>query len=184
MAQNPFQTAAPGEEVELDPLACPDLADLPDGVPCLSVEDLVPFFRARLLEGIPYTQISPRVVVSVNPYQPIHATSDRALVDWRSEYADLGTEGIRGTLGPHVWAIAQKAYYHMSRTGQDQAIVLTCVDATGHRLPTERRLKLICLCDLMQRRDGRRQDRVGAPDHKGSAQPRSPVSGQEGRQAH
>ncbi|GAA5975793.1 hypothetical protein JCM10908_005282 [Rhodotorula pacifica] len=131
MAQNAFQPSAPGAKVELDPLACPDLADLPDGVPSLSVEDLVPFFRARLLEGIPYTQISPRVVVAVNPYQPIHATSDRALVDWRTEYADLGTEGIRGTLGPHVWATAQKAYYHMSRTGQDQAIVLTGETGAG-----------------------------------------------------
>lgn len=46
------------------------------------------------------------------------------LADWSAEYADCGTEGIRGRLTPHVWAMSGKAYYYMRRTGQDQTIVL------------------------------------------------------------
>ena len=46
------------------------------------------------------------------------------LADWSAEYTDCGTEGIRGRLTPHVWAMSGKAYYYMRRTGQDQTIVL------------------------------------------------------------
>jgi hypothetical protein len=127
MATNPFSTPRMEHTVELDPVAVPDVADLPPSIPSLSTDELVPLLRARLLEGLPYTNITPRVVVALNPFQFVHANSDQALTEWRSEYADCGTEGVRGTLGPHVWATAQKAYYHMSRTGQDQAIVLRFV---------------------------------------------------------
>lgn len=127
MSNNPFKSPALGNEVELDPISCPDLASLPPSIPSLSTDDLVPFLRARLLEGLPYTHITPRVTLAVNPFQFVHATSDQALADWRAEYADTGADGVRGRLGPHVWATAQRAYYHMCRTGQDQAIVLRCV---------------------------------------------------------
>ncbi|GAA5852425.1 hypothetical protein JCM9279_001197 [Rhodotorula babjevae] len=146
MPSNPFATPKLGQTVELDPLEVPDLADLPPGVPRLSTDDLVPLLRARLLDGLPYTSLSPRVTVAVNPFQFVHATSDQALADWRAEYTDCGSEGIRGRLGPHVWATAHKAYYHMTRTGQDQAIVLS--GETGSGKSESSRLMLKALIDV------------------------------------
>ncbi|BGP14296.1 hypothetical protein JCM10213_007731 [Rhodosporidiobolus nylandii] len=143
---NPFSTPRLQSTVELDPVAVPDLTDLPPSVPSLSTDELVPLLRARLLEGLPYTAISSRAVVALNPFQFVHANSDQALTEWRAEYADCGSEGVRGTLGPHVWATAQKAYYHMSRTGQDQAIVLS--GETGSGKTETSRLLLKALIDL------------------------------------
>ncbi|GAA5861276.1 hypothetical protein JCM8547_008542 [Rhodosporidiobolus lusitaniae] len=157
MASNPFATPRLGT-VELDPVAVPDLTDLPPSVPSLSTDELVPLLRARLLEGLPYTSLTPRVVVAANPFQFVHANSDQALTEWRSEYADCGSEGVRGTLGPHVWATAQKAYYHMSRTGQDQAIVLS--GETGSGKTETSRLILKALIDLAAPPSGKKGSKL------------------------
>ncbi|GAA6027812.1 hypothetical protein JCM8097_001730 [Rhodosporidiobolus ruineniae] len=159
MAANPFATPRLGT-VELDPVAVPDAADLPPNVPSLSTDDLVPLLRARLLEGLPYTNLSSRVVVALNPFQFVHANSDQALAEWRGEYADCGCEGVRGTLGPHVWATAQKAYYHMSRTGQDQAIVLS--GETGSGKTETSRLILKALIDLAAPSSGKKGAKLTA----------------------
>lgn len=107
----------------VDPLALSDVTDLPQGT-VLTADDFLSFVRARFLEGLPYTAISPRLLVAVNPQQYVIANSDSALADWGVEYADCGTEGVRGRLGPHTWGMSGRAYYYMRRTGQDQAIVL------------------------------------------------------------
>ncbi|BGP30551.1 hypothetical protein JCM10296v2_002306 [Rhodotorula toruloides] len=143
MSNNPFKSPAMGTEVELDPISCPDLTDLLPSIPSLSTDDLVPFLRARLHEGLPYTHITPRVTIAVNPFQFVHATSDQALADWRAEYADTGADGVRGRLGPHVWATAQRAYYHMRRTGQDQAIVLSGETGSGKTETSRQVLKAL-----------------------------------------
>ncbi|BGP46627.1 hypothetical protein JCM10450v2_002474 [Rhodotorula kratochvilovae] len=158
MASNPFATPKMGQAVELDPLEVPDLTDLPQGVPPLATDDLVPLLRARLLEGLPYTFLSPRVVVALNPFQFVHATSDQALADWRTEYTDCGSEGVRGRLGPHVWATAQKAYYHMTRTGQDQAIVLS--GETGSGKTESSRLLIKALIDIAAPPSGKKGSKL------------------------
>ncbi|GAA5998220.1 uncharacterized protein JCM10292_001051 [Rhodotorula paludigena] len=155
---NPFVT--PNPQVELDPVEVPDLAALPPGIPPLATDDLVPLLRARLLEGLPYTFVSPRVVVALNPFQAVHATSDQALADWRAEYADCGGDGVRGRLGPHVWAAAQKAYYYMSRTGQDQAIVVS--GETGSGKSETSRLLLKSLIDLAAPPAGKKGSKLTA----------------------
>jgi chitin synthase len=125
MSNNPFAgaMAAKGGEEVIDPLALSDVTDLPDST-VLTPDEFLPILRARFLEGLPYTAISPRLLVAVNPHQYVVTNSDATLVDWGLEYADCGTEGVRGRLGPHVWAMSGRAYYYMRRTGQDQSIVL------------------------------------------------------------
>lgn len=108
----------------LDPLALSDVTDLPNET-VLTPDDFVPLLRARFLEGLPYTAISARLLIAINPQQYVIANSDSTLADWGIEFADCGTEGVRGRLGPHTWAMSGRAYYYMRRTGQDQAIVLT-----------------------------------------------------------
>lgn len=118
----PAMPHVPSTTGGIDPLL-PDLTSLPLSF-TPSSDDILSILRARFLEGLPYTSISPRVLVSVNPYQFIQANSDAALVDWGTEYADCGRGGLRGKLGPHVFAMSNQAYYYMRRTGQDQTIML------------------------------------------------------------
>ncbi|SCZ93412.1 BZ3500_MvSof-1268-A1-R1_Chr6-3g08643 [Microbotryum saponariae] len=120
----------PQAEVVIDPLELGDITDYSGTTP-LGPNELVPILRARFLEGIPYTAISPRVLVAVNPHQHIHANSDATLLDWAAEYADCGSEGVRGRLGPHIWALSGRAYYHMRRTGQDQVVILSGETGSG-----------------------------------------------------
>lgn len=109
--------------VEIDPLNLSDLSDLPPSI-TLTPDDVLPILRARFLDALPYTSVSPRVLIAVNPHQLVQSNSDAALGEWAAEFADCGTEGRRGRLGPHVWATSGKAYYYMRRTGQDQTILL------------------------------------------------------------
>lgn len=123
MSNNPFRASMGRKEEVIDPLALSDVTDLPTST-VLTADEFLPILRARFLEGLPYTAISPRLLVAVNPHQYVVTNSDSALVDWGVEYADCGTEGVRGRLGPHVWATSGRAYYYMRRTGQDQTIIL------------------------------------------------------------
>lgn len=113
----------PSGEVEIDPLRLNDLSDLPPTA-SLTADDILPILRTRFLEGLVYTDLSPRVLVALNPYQFIQTNSQAVLADWSAEYSDSGNAGVRGRLGPHVWALSGRAYYYMRRTGQDQTIVL------------------------------------------------------------
>lgn len=110
-------------DVEVDPLVLSDLIDLPLGS-TLSADDILPILRARFLEGLPYTSLSPRVLVSVNPHQQIQANGEASLKEWNAEYKDCGENGIRGALTPHIWEMSGRAFYHMRRTGQDQTILV------------------------------------------------------------
>ncbi|GAA5929616.1 uncharacterized protein JCM15063_004203 [Sporobolomyces koalae] len=151
--------AASAHVVELDPINFPDLTDpLPSGLPPLSIDDLVPILRARFVEGLPYTNLSPRLTVSLNPHQFIQLNSDQSLLEYSAEYADCGSEGVRGRLGPHVWATAHKAYYYMRRTGQDQSIVLS--GETGSGKTETGRMILKALIDLAAPAPGKKGSKL------------------------
>lgn len=85
----------PSSALEVDPISTNDLCELPAVTP----EDVLRILRARALEGMPYTQVSPRLLVSVNPHQYVQANSDAVL----AEYRDYGTDT---TLEPHIWVSA------------------------------------------------------------------------------
>lgn len=117
-------TASPSGHIDIDPISLHDLTDLPTNS-TITADDILPILRARFLDGLPYTAISPRLLISVNPQQFIQANSEAVLMDWGAEYRDCGLEGMRGTMEPHLWGISGRAYYYMRRTGQDQTIVVT-----------------------------------------------------------
>ena len=110
-------------ELKLDRSMLNDLTDLPAEA-CVGADELFSILRTRFDEGLIVTQISPRVLVALNPFQLTESHGVAAHTDWSAEYADCGAEGLRGRLGPHLWSISSKAYYYMRRTGQDQTIVL------------------------------------------------------------
>lgn len=111
-------------DIEVDPITLSDLTELPIQ-PSLSPNDVLPILRARFLEGLSYTLISPRVLISVNPHQYAPVNSDVVLAEWNREYKDCGHDGLRGGLTPHIWEMSGRAFYYMRRTGQDQTIVVS-----------------------------------------------------------
>lgn len=155
-----FVMASHQDEV-IDPITLSDVTDLPVST-SLTTDDFLPVLRARFLEGLPYTAVSPRLLVSVNPHHFVQVNSDAVLVDWATEFADCGTEDVRGRLGPHVWAMSGRAYYYMRRTGQDQTIVLRSVQLPVSSEPALRVTNASCSprphFRSLQRRDGFRQD--------------------------
>ncbi|KAL8293373.1 hypothetical protein RQP46_000074 [Phenoliferia psychrophenolica] len=138
----PFPAQAQAE-VDVDPVKVHDIAELP-ATP--SADDLLQILRSRFDDGILFTEISPRVLVAVNPLQEGLSTNDDALRSWSEEFADTGTSGVRGRLGPHLWAVSGRTYYYMRRTGQDQTIVLS--GETGSGKSESGRLLIKSLVDL------------------------------------
>lgn len=122
-ARDPFGSPSSGE-VELDPLHLSDLTELSSGV-SLSADEVVPVLRARFNDGLIYTQLSPSVLISVNPNHFVQSGSDAVLEDYLVEFDDCGSLGVRGRLGPHLWSISNRAYYYMTRTGQDQTVLFS-----------------------------------------------------------
>jgi len=121
-ATDPF--GSPHDEVVVDPLGTSDLTELSASV-SLTADELVPLLRARFLDGLIYTQLSPSVLISLNPNHFVQSGSDAVLEDYLVEFDDCGTLAVRGRLGPHLWSISNRAYYYMTRTGQDQAIIFS-----------------------------------------------------------
>ncbi|KAL8280137.1 hypothetical protein RQP46_007467 [Phenoliferia psychrophenolica] len=150
---------AGGQEVDIDPLALNDLADLPTQA-SPSADDLLPILRARFDDGLLYTDLSSRVLVAVNPYAQTESSSLAVLADWSAEYADCGTEGVRGRLGPHIFATSGKAYYYMRRTGQDQTIFLS--GETGSGKSESARLLIKSLIDLSSPPPGKKGSKLAA----------------------
>lgn len=107
--------------VEVDPLALNDLTDLPNTP---TADELLSIIRARFNDGLLYSDLSSRVLVSVNPFQDDQSSSAAVRADWTAEYGECGNEGVRGRLSPHLFGTSNKAYYYMRRTGQDQTILL------------------------------------------------------------
>ncbi|KAM0754954.1 translation initiation factor IF-2 [Meredithblackwellia eburnea MCA 4105] len=140
-----YQHPQAGGEVEVDPLALHDLADLPSTA-SPSSEDVLPILRARFLEGILYIGLSSRALVAINPYQQSESTSREILAQWSAEYSDSGADGVRGRMGAHVWEMSGRAYYHMKRTGQDQTLLLS--GETGSGKSESGRLLMKSLIDL------------------------------------
>ena len=104
----------------------------------LTDDTLVSCLRERFMTDSIYTAVGTNSLVVVNPHKYVGANSDSVLYKYSAEYADLGLwdgllagegENVEGgakkTLPPHIFQLANNAYYHMRRTGQDQCIVFT-----------------------------------------------------------
>ncbi|KAK4058243.1 hypothetical protein OIO90_000399 [Microbotryomycetes sp. JL221] len=157
MVTNPFASTNALNEDVVDPLAVSDVTVLPSD-PQLSIDELVPILRARFLEGQPYTNVSSRIVVAVNPNQHVLANSDDVLQDWTTEFDDCGNEGVRGRLQPHLWSLSNRAYYNMRRTGQDQSIIVSGESGSGKTEAT--RLLLRSLIDLSVQPTGKKGSKL------------------------
>lgn len=98
-----------------------DLTSLPD----VSDDLMVSCLRERFLTDNIYTAINSSALVAVNPHKYIPSNADSVLFKYAAEYRNTSEE--KASLPPHIFQLANNAYYHMRRTTQDQCIILRCV---------------------------------------------------------
>lgn len=99
----------------------------------IAEDTILACLRERYLADKPYTAIGSSALVSLNPFKHLEINDDTTLQLYAEEYrhvgdddSSLGHENDRHErrLPPHVFGLANNAYYHMKRTGQDQSIVI------------------------------------------------------------
>ncbi|KAG6837153.1 hypothetical protein H0H93_013743 [Arthromyces matolae] len=115
---------------------------------------IVACLRERFMTDSIYTRVGTSGLVTLNPHKYVASTSDSVLQKYAAEYRDA-SEG-KQRLPPHIFQLANNAYYHMRRTTQDQAIIFR--GETGSGKSENRRLSIKALLELS----------VSAPGKKGS----------------
>ena len=91
----------------------------------VSDDIVVACLRERFMSDSIYTGIGSSCLVALNPHKYVSSTSDAILQKYASEYRDSSEH--KEYQPPHIFQLANNAYYHMRRTTQDQCILLTCV---------------------------------------------------------
>jgi len=91
----------------------------------VSEDIIVSCLRERFMSDNIYTRIGTSALVAVNPHKYVPSNSDAMLHKYAAEYRN--TSGGHERLPPHVFQLANDAYYHMRRTSQDQSVLLRLV---------------------------------------------------------
>ncbi|KAG5651222.1 hypothetical protein H0H81_009434 [Sphagnurus paluster] len=123
-------------------------------VPHPSDDIIVTCLRERFMNDNIYTSIGSSSLVVLNPHKYVASNSDANLQTYAAEYRD--TLPHKQALPPHIFQLANNAYYHMKRTTQDQAIIFS--GDTGSGKSENRRLAIKSLLELS----------VSSPGKKGS----------------
>lgn len=91
----------------------------------VSDDIIVSCIRERFMSDQVYTSVGTSALVAVNPHKYVSTNSDSVMHKYAAEYRDSSEE--KEILPPHVFQLANNAYYHMRRTSQDQSIVFRWV---------------------------------------------------------
>lgn len=101
--------------------AVTDLASLSP----ISDDVIVTCLRERFMTDTIYTSVGSSALVAVNPHKYVPSNADSILQKYAADYRD--TSENKTPLPPHIFQLANNAYYHMRRTAQDQSIVIRYV---------------------------------------------------------
>ena len=125
-----------------------------------------------------YTNIGASGLVALNPHKYISSNADSILQNYAAEYRDSSEH--KELLPPHIFQIANNAYYHMRRTTQDQSIVFALVSTffgvmyplthsifssrgeTGSGKSESRRLAIKSLLELSVSNPGKKGSKLAA----------------------
>lgn len=88
----------------------------------VSDDIIVSCLRERFMTDNIYTNIGTSALVAINPHKYVPTNSDAVMHKYAAEYRD--TSDTKEPLPPHIFQLANNAYYHMRRTTQDQSILL------------------------------------------------------------
>ncbi|GJE86394.1 Myosin domain-containing chitin synthase 8 [Phanerochaete sordida] len=132
--------------------AVTDLATLPS----VSDDIIVSCIRERFMADTIYTNIGTSGLVALNPHKYVPSNSDSVLQKYAAEYRDTSPSKV--PLPPHIFQLANNAYYHMRRTAQDQCILLS--GETGSGKSENRRLAIKTLLDLSVSNPGKKGSKL------------------------
>ncbi|KAF8064853.1 glycosyltransferase family 2 protein [Lyophyllum atratum] len=104
---------------------------------------IVACLRERFMTDNIYTSIGSSGIVALNPHKYVTSNSDSVMHKYAAEYRD--TSEHKQPLPPHIFQLANNAYYHMKRTSQDQTIVFS--GETGSGKSENRRLAIKTLLE-------------------------------------
>jgi chitin synthase len=93
-------------------------------LPSVSDDIVVSCLRERFMADSVYTRVGTSAIVAINPHKYVSSNADSILYKYAAEYRD--TSEHKTPLPPHVFQLANNAYYHMRRTTQDQCILMMC----------------------------------------------------------
>lgn len=70
-----------------------------------------------------YTHIGPCHIIAINPFKQLAQNDTQTSEDYVTSYKEIAPEPpIK--LNPHIFELTNRAFFHMRRTGNDQAIFL------------------------------------------------------------
>ena len=101
----------------------------------VSDDVIVTCLRERFMTDTIYTSIGSSALVAVNPHKYVSSNADSILQKYAAEYRD--TSETKSPLPPHIFQLANNAYYHMRRTAQDQSIILTYATFSSQNISTD-----------------------------------------------
>lgn len=96
----------------------------------VSDDIIVSCIRERFMSDQIYTSVGTSALVAVNPHKYVSSNADSVMHKYAVEYRDSSER--KEILPPHIFQLANNAYYHMRRTSQDQSIVLKCAPLYYH----------------------------------------------------
>ncbi|KAH9911828.1 glycosyltransferase family 2 protein [Epithele typhae] len=123
----------------------------------VSEDIIVSCIRERFMTDNIYTAVGSNALVAVNPHKYIASNSDAVLHKYATEYRDTNPD--RTSLPPHIFQLANNAYYHMRRTAQDQSMLFT--GETGSGKSENRRLAIKTLLELSVSQPGKKGAKLG-----------------------
>ncbi|KAF8198694.1 glycosyltransferase family 2 protein [Mycena galopus ATCC 62051] len=130
-----------------------DLATLSE----LSDDSIVACLRERFMSSTIYTRIGSSALVALNPHKYVSSSSDSIMHKYVANYRD--TSADKEQLPPHIFQLANNAYYHMRRTTQDQSIIFAGETASGKS--ENRRLAIKVLLELSVSNPGKTGSKLG-----------------------
>ncbi|EJD51949.1 glycosyltransferase family 2 protein [Auricularia subglabra TFB-10046 SS5] len=122
----------------------------------ISDDAIIAALRERFLNDQIYTAVGTFALVAVNPHKYVASNSDAVLHQYASEYRD--TAENKTYQPPHIFQLANNAFYHMRRTGSDQSIILSGDTASGKS--ENRRLAIKSILELSVSNPGKKGSKL------------------------
>ncbi|KAG0150342.1 hypothetical protein CROQUDRAFT_88135 [Cronartium quercuum f. sp. fusiforme G11] len=140
---------------------------LPQKQQQVTADHILNVLKGRFLSDLPYIWLSPRSIVALAANKNVTINSDQSLNAYATDWRDCSEDrrqrveqeaGYGYGTGPHVWALAGKAYYYMRRTGGDQSILISGESGSGKS--ENRRLSIRFLADLSSALPGKKGSKL------------------------
>ncbi|TFK32154.1 glycosyltransferase family 2 protein [Crucibulum laeve] len=122
----------------------------------VSDDIIVACLRERFMADSIYTNIGSSGLVALNPHKYVPSNADSVLYKYAAEHRE--TSEHKEKLPPHIFQIANNAYYHMRRTTQDQSILFS--GETGSGKSENRRLAIKTLLELSVSNPGKKGSKL------------------------